>query len=251
MNFSNIFKKKEEEDLTVEERRKKALITLIKYAAVFLFIIVLSLINKGNINNTIKKEPIELKEDIMPMLEKITNNYQSKITIESDEDVLVVEYQIDENKELISRTYKEITNNYFKLDNKYYEVDLDNSKYFENKNAKIYNDYDTTFLDVINIKKLITNISKEDIKNSEYNIARYNTTLLSMIHIYNELNGTNLSVNEDATVVIDVSYSDEIKGITIDMAKIHNIIKGTSYNKLIYNIEYSKINNIDLSSINI
>lgn len=251
MNLNNIFNfKKNQEELSDEEKRKKALTTLLIYGAFFALIIVFSLISpKDNSNN--QKQIIDKKEDMSSLYESISkDNFDGQISIIGDADIILVDIFRDNiDKELLSKTYREKVYNYLRIGNNYYEVNLDNKTYKKENNIKIYNNYDTTFLNISNILKLIDGIEKTDIQEESYNIARYKTNLSKALNIYNEINKTNYTAEEDSEIIIDINYSENIEKIIIDMTKIHNIIKKTTYNKLMYTITFNSIGEIDLSSI--
>ncbi len=250
-NIKNIFKR-EKKVLTDEEKRKKAIITLLAYVAFFVFVMLFSMLSKGPDNTNSNNKPVDTVEDISLLYEEIkNNNFEGEINITGDSDIILVRFQRDSlDKELISKTYREKVSNYLRIGNNHYEINLDEGKYSKKENIKIYNNYDTTFLNVVNVLKLIEGIQKTDLKEESYNIARYKLSLIKALEVYNEINGTNYSIEADEEYIIDVNYSSDIEKIIIDMTKIHNIVKNTTYNKLTYTITFSSIGKVDLSTIN-
>lgn len=247
----NFFGKKKEL-LTPEEKRNKAIVSLGIYGLFFLFFIVLALIGdntakeNGEKNNNINTQILEKYEVLK------NNNFDSKITLIADSDILLVNLRREsDTREIITKKHRDEIKYYYRNENIYYETDQDFTAVGISENIRIYNEYDETFLSINNIFEFIKDNASIELAEEEYNIVRYKIDAIKMLDIYNDINNTQFATDESFEVVIDIYYNLEIEKIDLNLTKIYNIIKGTSYDKVSYTLEFNDISNINLPNINI
>lgn len=246
--FSNWKNKKEEK--SPEDRKKRAIIELSIYAGLFIIIIIFSqfnsnknIQNNNNINNNITME--SRYEEISK------NNFDSKITISNNIEELTIELRREsDKKEIISKTYNDKTENYVFIEDIYYKLDLEKSNIETIDNPNIYNGYDITFLNILNIIELINTTDKIDLKEESYLIARYKVDLTDVLNLYNNINKTDYITLEESQIIINVNYNNSIEAINLELTNFYNIIKPNTYTEIKYNLSFNNIGLIDLSDLN-
>ena len=227
---------------------------IIKLAGCILFIIIMIIYvnvmpknysnNKGQNNTNTIEENIILNE-----LSNIKDNYKQKITISKDLEELTIEREVLGNNEAGRQTIDDKETNYIFYENEYYiiteEVPIRKDETFDP-----YLNNDITFINIENIIELI-NSSKEsiDLAEENYKIKRYKISLSDLIVIYNKVNNAEISLKENKEINLNINYNENIESIEIDLTELFNLIYEEDYKQVIYKIEYSDIEKIELDGI--
>lgn len=250
--FNSLGKKKE--DLTDEERKSRALLTLGGYGIVFVLIIIIGFIGSlddkntnNNYNNLNNQSTTTLTERYEALKE---NNFDSDISLIKDTDILLIGVRRENiNKELIMKRYKDQTNYYYTEDNTFYEINQELTEINKIDEISIYNDFDTTFLNIENILALVKDESNITLTEENYYIERYKIDETKALNIYNTANSTAIITDKDFTITVDIHYNENIEKIVMDLTDIYNVIKGTAYTNVSYSMTFSDINNITIPDL--
>lgn len=198
------------------------------YGIIFLLVIIVALIVKFVPSKVVEKknsnENIILEEliDYEKILNDISNNYEL--------DVIVNKYYVNEYINVKKQGLNEIINiKKFNSNNTYNQDDIINE------------DVDMTFINPLNILKLL-NVKTYSDKN------KYMVETNRWLKLYNELNGTNIekSISGEITIEFLSKENDEYK---IEM-NLTNLYKNLNYDyeNVIYNMKFYNINKVNLSN---
>ena len=239
-------------DIEKEDYNRK--MNIIKLIGCVIFIAVMivyvNLMPKNNAisNNNNDIDTIET-DNIIAELSEIKENYKQKVTISKDLEDLVVEREVLGSNEAGRQLVNNKETNYILYDNVYYiiteEVPIKKDETFDP-----YLGNDTTFININNLLELI-NTTKETAQLSEenYKIKRYKISLSDLIVIYNKVNNAEISLKENKKLDLNINYNQNIESIELDLTELFNLISEKKYREVIYKIEYSNIEEIDLDGI--
>lgn len=227
---------------------------IIKLAGCILFIIIMiiyvNVMPKNYSNNKGQNNTNTIEENtILNELSNIKDNYKQKITISKDLEELAIEREVLGNNEAGRQTIDDKETNYIFYENEYYiiteEVPIKKDETFDP-----YLNNDITFINIENIIELI-NLSKEsiDLAEENYKIKRYKISLSDLIVIYNKVNNAEISLKENKEINLNINYNENIESIEIDLTELFNLIYEEDYKQVIYKIEYSDIEKIELDGI--
>ena len=83
----------------------------------------------------------------------------------------------------------------------------------------------------------------------DYKIKRYKISLSDLIVIYNKANNAEIALKENKDINLNINYNENIESIEIDLTELFNLIYEENYKQVIYKIEYSDIEKIELDGI--
>lgn len=227
------------------------------YFIFFIIILIAAVILKFTDNNDKEKtnttdnstnQEVSTNEDKEYLKDLDKNNYDVEINIIADTDLLNLLIRKESfSKELISKTYRDETAIYYINSNKTYKSV--SSDFILDNNPNIYNEYDTTFFNVLNLKELINKHTYEvSLKEEEYNIQRYKIEISRVIDTYNEYNKTSLKKRVSGEVILDINYTNEkLIGLKLDLTSLYENLD-YDYRKVIYTYEFDNFNEIDIDS---
>lgn len=165
------------------------------------------------------------------------SNYESTVHLILDGDAVTLKYERIKDSEMGSRTYHNETINYLFYNNIYYEVN--NNEFIKlNEFNKLI--YDTTFIDINNIIKLLD--LKEITSSNEYDLK-------DVLNIYNEVNNTNYFDINNKKVLLTYKEEDDTINIVLDLTNLYNLVNNKEENSVIYNISFKQIKERDISFI--
>lgn len=240
-----------QKNLTEEDKIKRDKLKLLLYLVFFIVLIIVVRISNNNNNNKTTQTPKEetTKDEIITLLEPLKdNNYEVNINLIVDNDLINIVKRMDGvGREIFYIKYRGEENVYFRNKDSYYLLNND-SLIETNEYKKIY-EYEETFLDINNLIKLLKKGSFIDLKEESYDIRRYKIPLTEVLNIYNEIHNTNEFTSLSKEIVIDVRYKTSLKGIFIDLTDFNNYIMKTEYGKVTYELTFTDINKVDLSSL--
>lgn len=225
------------------------------YVIAFVVIMIVALIMKftdkaeePKTDNNNASEEVSTNENVDYLKDIEKNNFDADITIIADADLLNLLIRRESiNKELISKTYRgENLVYYINGDKTYKNI---NGTFSLDTNSNIYNDYDTTFLNISNLQSLIDDHTYEiNLKEEEYSIKRYKIEASRVIDIYNEYNDTKIKKRVSGEVILDVNYKDEeLLGLRLDLTNLYENLD-YEYRKVIYTFEFDNFGKIDIKS---
>ncbi len=255
--MKNIFKSKKENeksDVNKPIDPEKSGKEMVFYGVIFCIILIVAVIMKfadtpkesTNANNNDKSGSNEkiLEKNLLEELSE--NNYDADLTIIADTDLLnLLIRKESETKELISKTYRGENNIYYINASKIYKAV--NNQFILEEKSNIYNNYDTTFINIENIHELINQHTYElDLKEEEYDIKRYKIEAKKVIEIYNEYNNADIIKRVSGEVILDIYYDkDNLKGLKLDLTNLYENLN-FDYRKVIYTYEFDNFNKIDI-----
>ena len=199
-----------------KDKKGRAKIELSLYFIFFLVVVVFARVGSSSIN----RENINIHNEVS-FINSIKDNYEYNMTIMIDNNTYIYKGKVLGNNISIERLEGEKINNYYIMNNKYYELD-NNGNYILTTSDEVYPYMNYNYLNINSIKNFINNGIKEDNK--------YIVKISDII-----LNNTS---NENIIISID----EENKSINIDytnILKIDNNIKNATVE-----ITFNNINNI-------
>ena len=229
-----------------KEENKNNLIKIIIYTSIFIIAIIILKFTNTNLkkqNTTTKKE----KNKIIEKIKSINSDfYTEKIHLIMDDDAITLEFE--KNKEIYIgiKKYHKQEINYIKHEDNYYTL--------ENDSIKKLNDfkdfeYDTTFINLQNLKDLLNIKKTENLYKSEnLEILKLTYNINDITEFYNKYNNTNITKQEDGLLTIEIYYNDnELKQIIIDATEFHNFINDSHLENVTYKIELKNKKEEDIS----
>lgn len=238
----------------LEKKDYENKMNVIKLAGCVLFIIIMiiyvNVMPHSNNNNQEQNNTNNIEENtILNELSDIKDNYKQKITISKDLEQLTIEREVLDNNEAGRQIIDDKETNYIFYEKEYYIIAED----VPIKKDTTFDPYlgnDTTFINIENIMELI-NSSKDsiDLTEENYKIKRYKISLSDLIVIYNKVNDTEIPLKENKEVDLNINYNENIESIELDLTELFNLIYEESYKQVIYKIEYSNIEEIELDGI--
>ncbi len=229
-------------------------INLIKLGGCILFILLIiiyvNVTPKNNNNNKEQNNINNVPEDtIISELNNIKDNYKQKVTISKDLEEIIVEREVMGESEAGRQIIEDEEIDYIFYGNEYYIIP-EEIPVKKDDNFDPFLGNDTTFIEVANIIDLI-NSSKEsvDLTEENYKIKRYKISLSDLIVIYNNANNAEIALKENKDINLNINYNENIESIEIDLTELFNLIHEENYKQVIYKIEYSDIEKIELDGI--
>jgi len=193
-----------------------------------------------------------VEENNQKLFEKIKNinddYYSSKVQLILDDDAISLDYEKILTLETGTKMYHGKSTEYIKKDNIYYTFDNGN---FNKLVDFVDFDYDKTFINLSNIKRLLDiDSSSKTYKNDDYYVIKLEYELEDVLPIYNEFNGTNIVKIDDIKITIDVYYKEEkIEFLLINTTDFYNLINDTLLENVIYKISFEPEKEQDISWI--
>lgn len=216
---------------------KNTIIKIIVCLSVFIIGIIIVRINSYQTN----KKSNELQEEKSTIEDKIKNMndlyYSSKVYLTLDDDAITLNYEKINDIEVGTKKYHKVITEYTKYNGNYYAF---NNGVF----TPIYNftdfDYDKTFIELKNIKKLldlgeITNYKKSY---EEYYKVR-KIDLKDALKIYNKYNNKEVMLYTEGYIYLTIYYNEEnntLNYIELDLTDLHNVTNKTNEEKVLYKI---------------
>ena len=249
--LKDYFKKNENMNET-EKKDYENKKNIIKLTGCVLFIIIMIIyVNvMPHSNNQEQNNTNNIEENkILNELSDIKDNYKQKITISKDLEQLTIEREVLGNNEAGRQIIDDKETNYIFYEKEYYIIAED----VPIKKDTTFDPYlgnDITFINIENIIELI-NSSKEsvDLTEEDYKIKRYKISLSDLIVIYNKANNAEIALKENKDINMNINYNENIESIEIDLTELFNLIYEENYKQVIYKIEYSDIEKIELDGI--
>lgn len=233
-----------------KEEQKKRIIKICIYVGFFIFVIILLRLSNVNKNNTNKDNSndtgiIDNDKKIIDNILNISNdNYEENIYYSMDDDALTLEFQKSKDIIIGTKSYHGIKTTFVNKNNQYYQVDEINSNLSPINNFN-YFEYDKTFIDILNIKKMLNlrvNPTKEDNKI----IYKYNIS--DLLSIYNSYNNTTYFDLGKGYVTLEVYYTDNtLNYILINTTDLYNKVNNKDLNEVLYKIKINESNEEDIS----
>ena len=215
------------------DKKYKAKVQLIGYGVFILIIIIgvnISAASSGYSGNitTMKREtnePSTTTNQSANLLKEINNNYEyevnAKITTKKDdkEETKDIKYtgKSYENNMEITKTFNNETNNYYKVDSRYYKK---NNEQFELiKNEEIYDTIEKEYIELDSIKEYINNSTLDHV--TEYSTGKkeyvYHMAVKTIIKSYPELDEIEIKILEENDILsIEIDYISLMKVIEKD-----------------------------------
>lgn len=229
---------------------KSNLIKIGLYGGFFVFIILVAFVS-NRINISDKRDKSNNSNVInSPIIEKINNindNYfSSKVHFVMDDDAISLDYQRISDVEMGIKKYHGVEKEYTKYKDNYYEL---NGERFNELSGFIDFDYDRTFMDIVNIKKLLLlEGSKKVYTNNDVNVISISYNLNDVIKIYSEYNNTDIIKYSDGKLNLDISYkNNEILYFIVDITDLYNLINDKDYKNVSYKMEIISNKEEDIS----
>ena len=234
----------------MNEEQKNNLIKIAIYLGILVIIIILIRFGNFDNNSSKTKQPNGLTNNIEDKIKEINDLYYTmNIHLITDDDAITLQYQKINNIEIGQKKYHKTITEYTKVDNNYYKLDGDT---FIKLNNFIDFEYDKTFLNITNIKKLL-DLGDKIITNYEEDKMKLTKTisLTDVIKIYNEYNNSQIVIYEDGTITLNIIYNNdnELDFIKLDMTDLYNNINKTNLDKIIYKMTITSNKEEDASWI--
>lgn len=198
------------------------------------FLLILLIISKFT---NVKQSTNKVNNTIFNNKLKDFSNYESTVHLVLDGDAVTLKYERIKDAEMGSRTYHNESINYLFYNNNYYEI-INNEFIKLNEFNKLI--YDTTFVDINNIIKLLD--LKEITSSNEYDLK-------DVLNIYNEVNNTNFFDINNKKVTLTYKEEDDTISVVLDLTNLYNLVNNKEENSVIYNITFKEIKERDISFI--
>lgn len=230
-----------------KEEQRKRLIKIGIYVGVFVIAFILLKIENltSNKNNQEVKneesEAIKVVENIKSISE---DNYEENIYLSLDDDAITLNFQKSNNVYIGVKKYHGENITFIKKDNLYYSLNQ------EEQNVNVLNDfvdfnYDKTFTELSNIKKLL----EKDVKPTYYDgrlLYKFNNK--DVISIYNNYNNTALIDLGNGYITLDIYHeNDNLDYILIDITSLYNKVNNKEYEQVVYKISFKETSEEDIS----
>ena len=234
-----------------EERleQKKRLIKIGIYLGIFVLAFIILKIesissNKNSNNNQNQSQTSETPKIIDYIKNLSEENLEESVYYTMDDDALTLNFERSGNIEVGEKRYHGEIVTYIKKENNYYKINEENQTLEPLENFSEFN-YDKTFIELSNIKKLLekgTNPKYEESKISyEFNIK-------DIISIYNNYNNTSIIAYDNGTITLEIYYTEEtLEYLLIDITNLYNKINEKELYQVLYKIEIKSINEEDVS----
>lgn len=222
--------------------KESDLTKLLIYLGIFALAIILIIFdrndNKNSFNNGSSKETNKLS-----LYEEIDEDYyKASIYYYTDDDALTLNYEKSDDILIGSKKYHSTIIDFIYYNNKYYDY---KDTLFSAINDFDYFDFDKTFIDLKNIKKLL---------NKPYEIRETNQEktlkfkLKDVLILYNEINDTNYIDLDDEKVSLKTYYDNNVLDyILLDITSLYNKINNSDKDFVVYKLKFSKLNKEDMS----
>ena len=240
------------EDEKLQNDKKKLIIYVVVFAVLIIFMRFTNNANPSNTNsNNNTNNQSEVKDNVLELLTELkNNNYEMNLSIIVDTDLVNIIKRIqDKDTEIYYITYRGNESTYFRHKDNYFTI---NGETIERSNSytKIY-EYDETFLDMKNLITLLedNSISAITLQEEKYNIKRYKIPLNNVLTDYNKIHNTNEFTSLNKEISIDIRYKTSLTGIFMNMTHYNNYLLDSNYTTFTYEISFTDINKVDLSSI--
>jgi len=231
-----------------QKENKTRIIKIVIYLGIFLVAILIARLSNGISKNKTDKVT-ESTTNIIEKIKNINDNYyKEKVQIILEDDSETLEFEKISEVEMGTKKYHGQTTEYIKYNDEYY--DFEDGNFTKLIDFKAF-DYDKTFYDLTNIKKILSletnytafTIDEENVHKSSYDIK-------DIFKIYNEYNNEHIMKYKDGLVHVEIHYTnDSINYILINATDFFNILNNTELNSVIYYIEISEEKEQDISWI--
>lgn len=231
------------------DENKKNLIKICLYGGFFLIVILVAAISNRIGGNKVSGGNTNQRVD-NSIVEKINNinddYYSSKVSYVMDDDAISLDYQKVNEVEMGIKKYHGEVQEYTKYNDNYYK--LDGEKFIRIDNFIDF-DYDKTFMDIVNIKKLLLlDSNTRGYMNDDVNVMSFSYNLNDVLKIYNEFNNTNIIKYSDGEIILDIFYKDnEFLFLQVNVTDLYNLINEKTLENVIYRIEITSGKEEDVS----
>lgn len=233
-------------DVEKEEQRKR-LIKIGIYVGVFVLAFIILKIDSlvSNKNESEEKKEEEKRLEIIDKLKNMSeDNYTENIHLIMDDDALTLEFQKSNNIIIGSKKYHGEDITFIKKEEIYYKVDENSNSALQLSDFVEFN-YDKTFIDLSNIKKLLSRDIKPQYSSNKVLITYKLNDLLS---IYNSYNNSTILDLGSGELILEINYNDNtLDYLLIDVTDLYNKIYNKNLEKATLNIELSESKEEDIS----
>ena len=229
--------------------QKKRLIKIGIYLGIFILAFILLKIesissNKNSNNNQNQSQISETPKIIDNIMNLSEDNLEEFVYYTMDDDAITLNFERSGNIEVGEKRYHGENITYIKKENNYYKINEETKTLESLVNFSEFN-YDKTFIELSNIKKLLEkgmNPKYEDSKITyEYNIK-------DIISIYNNYNNTSIIAYDNDTITLEIYYTDEtLEYLLINTTNLYNKINEKELYQVLYKIEIKSIDSEDVS----
>ncbi len=247
------------------KEKKDLLIKLLLCILFFAFIILLTRNNKSKIEESINKlninvgetEITEVEEDTLQSEEYYNkllnnlalNNFDLTINIKKDKETKKVALSRENlNKEVLYLRENNIENYYYKNNEKFYKYENEKMVLSDYVNVLKYEiDLFYDMNDLVNFLNTTNSLSLN--LNEKNTFYKYKVKLSEFLDLYNSINSTSFTLEEDDISIVYVYYYNEISKVVFDFTSFYNYLYHTNYKDVEYEFVFSNINKIDLTEI--
>ena len=212
---------------------KNKLIKIGIYLGIFLIAIIIIIFDKKTPSLKQTQTPKNNPAIIEKIKEINDNYYTSKIHLILDDDAISLEYEKSANLEMGIKNYHKQKTEYIKKENDYYT--FNNGEFTKLNNFKEF-DYDRTFSEIKNIKKLLEiNDSYTSYTSQNLNVLKKEINTKEALKIYNEHNNTDLIKYDEGVIYLEIYYKGEtINHIKLNITDLYNFLNDESQEKVEY-----------------
>lgn len=231
--------------------QKKVLIKIGIYIGVFLIILLILRISnsnkdiKDNKDNNIINNKTDEELKVITNLKNISNeNYEETIYLSMDDDAITLEFQKVNDILVGTKKYHGEVITFIKNNDKFFQVSEEYGELTELNNFILF-DYDMTFTNIDNIKKILdkdkTPVYTED-------KITYKVNNKDLIFIYNNYNNTSYLDFGSGTTIVEVYYTNDILDyILIDTTSLYNKLYEKELDSVKYKITIKQTDKEDIS----
>ena len=230
-----------------KEEQRKRLIKIGIYVGVFVIAFIILKIENltSNKNNQeVKNEETEAIKVVKNIKNISEDNYEENIYLSLDDDAITLNFQKSNNVYIGVKKYHGENITFIKKDNLYYSLNQ------EEQNVNVLSDfidfnYDKTFTELSNIKKLL----EKDVKPIYYDgRLLYKFDNKDVISIYNNYNNTALIDLGNGYITLDIYYeNDNLDYMLIDITSLYNKVNNKEYEQVVYKISFKETSEEDVS----
>lgn len=234
-----------------KNEQKTKLIKLAIYLGIFLVAIIIVLFDRNEkTNSNIKNNNSTTSTpEIIETIKNLNDDYYaSKIHLTLDDDAISLEYERSANLEIGIKKYHKETVEYIKNGSQYYK--FDNGEISKLGSFKDF-DYDRTFTEPVNIKKLLDLESTDtSYTNKDLKILKKTINTKDVIKIYNEYNNKNLIKYDEGKIYIEIYYNERtLDNIKLDLTDLYNFLNKEEQEKVEYTLTFENKKEVDNSWI--
>lgn len=233
-----------------EKENKIRLIKIAIYIGIIIILIIVLRLTNTSFNSGIndKTKTSNQNTKIIENIKSINEEYYTeKVHMTLDDDAITLNYEKVSVIETGIKKYHNVETEYVKYNNTYYK--LENEEFIKINDFIDFN-YDKTFIELENIKKLLelNSTSKEKYNNNDLEVIKNNYSLQDAIKIYNEYNNTNIVKFTEGNIILEIHYKEEkLNHLLIDITDLYNLINETNYEEVKYKIEINENKEEDIT----